>query len=83
MADDPIHCPKNFSSWSSLGFTTMPEILMLRKPPLVSVPSFTALQWLETTQSAMRMFSQHLGDVLLRVIPSSSLSAIIPLTTTS
>ena len=83
MADVPIHCPKNFSRWSLLGFTTMPLMLMLRKPPLVSVPSFTALQWLLTTQSDMRMFSQRRGEVDFRVMPSSSLSDIIPRTMTS
>ena len=56
---------------------------MLRKPPLVSVPSFTALQWLLTTQFVMVMFSQSLGEVLFSVMPSSSESQIMLLTVTS
>ena len=56
---------------------------MLRKPPLVSVPSFTALQWLLTTQFVMLMFSQSRGEVLFSVMPSSSESHIMLLTTTS
>ena len=82
-ADVPRHCPKNFSCWSLLGLTTMPLMLILRKPPLVSVPNFTPLQWLDTTQSLMRMFSHRRGDVDFSVIASSSESAIMFVTMTS
>ena len=42
--------PKNWPDWKAEGFTTQLETVMLRKPPLVSVPSLMALQWLLTMQ---------------------------------
>ena len=75
--------PKNRLDWSLLGLTTMPRIAMLRKPPLVSVPSFTALQWLDTMQFWMVTSSHSRGDVDFSVMPSSSESAITSDTMTS
>ena len=85
MADVPRRelWPKNCVRWSSEGFTTQPLMRMFRKPPLVSVPSLMALQWLLTMQFCMVMFSQRRGEVLFSVMPSSSLSASTSATTTS
>ena len=83
MAHIPLLSPKNCVDWSALGLTTIPCMFMFLNPPFVSVPSFMALQWLLTTQSLMVTSSHFLGDVLLRVMASSSLSAKIPFMMTS
>src|SRR5690606_29217052 len=65
-----------------LGFTTQLLMLMLRNPPVDSVPALMALQKLDTTQLVITTSSVGAGPVLLSVIPSSSESMMELDTTT-
>ena len=53
-------------------------IVMFWNPPPDSVPILIALQWLETMQSEMTMFSQGFVERLFMTIASSSESTLQP-----
>src|SRR5690606_33689699 len=59
-----------------LGLTTQLLMVMLRNPPVDSVPALIALQKLDTTQLVITTSSVGAGPVLLSVMPSSSESII-------
>ena len=78
MAEMPFRLP--FTTFLLLlVFTVQWRKVMLSKSPSVSVPIFSALQWLLTVQFSTTMFWQGSRMVFFSTMASSSASTVHPL----